>query len=63
MKIEVTLDKVDGSKSKSISMYADEFNTSFLVMNLAQPGNAGITITRKDVLTKYLRESKQNDAT
>lgn len=64
MKITVTLDYLDGSKSKSVDMYADEFNGAFLVMRLATPGVAGITITTKEVLRKYLREKdREQDET
>lgn len=55
MKIQVTLDFVDGSKSKTADLWQDEFNTQWLLMRLSEPGVAGITITRKDVLNKYLR--------
>lgn len=59
MKIQVTLDFVDGSESKTLDCWQDEFNTQWLLFRLSEPGVAGITITRKDVLKKYLKHEKE----
>lgn len=63
MKIQVTLDYIDGSKSKSADLWQDEFNTQWLLMRLSEPGVAGITITRKDILRKMRREQANADET
>lgn len=61
MKIQITLDRIDGSKSKAVDMHLDELDLAGLRMMLTSRGNAGITITRKDVLRQLRREIDDKD--
>jgi len=61
MKVLVTLDFVDGARSKTSEVYLDVIDTSFMRMTLMQQGVCGITITRCDRLAKVAQQLKGDE--
>lgn len=58
MKIILTLDYWDGSKSKSKTMYAEDLTGNLIALTLMGKGVAGMTITNADSLKNIVRHMK-----
>lgn len=52
MKVIVTLDYWDGSRSRSKVVYLDQLDTTFLKLKLTEEGVASVTITNATKLGK-----------
>jgi hypothetical protein len=60
MKVQVTLDFYDGSKSKSKIVQLDSIETTFLKLTLMNKDICGMSITKVESLHKIMDKTNEN---
>ena len=62
MRVWITVDHVDGSRSKARGpFYVDEIDTTAIRLRLSEAGVSSITITRADLL-RQVRQNQEGKA-